>query len=118
MDAIRSITTSITARFPVRDKHLYEPLSGTAVELQSPVVPTFDISSAEHAESLTEDLESVLEAFGTSYKHEIKVYLGYMGPLFVNQILSRYCAVLGPISTMGKFGAVHLAGASLGRSLS
>lgn len=51
----------------------------------------------------------------TTVTKELWVYATYMGPLLVNQGIQRYCIAFAPITAMGQYGSVELAGASLGQ---
>ena len=118
MDSLRRLAEAVAGQTIIAKQQPYVVLDANAVELESPTVPPYDEDSVEDTPMLYGDLEMATKAYGTTYSNEIRVYLGYMAPLLVSQILSRYCTVLGPVSSMGKFGSIHLAGASLGERLS
>ncbi|CAD6565454.1 MAG: hypothetical protein CYPHOPRED_005629 [Cyphobasidiales sp. Tagirdzhanova-0007] len=113
MDSLRRLAEAVAGQTIIAKQQPYVVLDANAVELESPTVPPYDEDSVEDTPMLYGDLEMATKAYGTTYSNEIRVYLGYMAPLLVSQILSRYCTVLGPVSSMGKFGSIHLAGASL-----
>lgn len=52
----------------------------------------------------------------TTYRAETWVLVGFTTPLFLNMLIQRWSTVLGPITAMGQYGPVQLAGAALGKS--
>lgn len=82
---------------------------------QGPAEESSD-ESAAFFESGAVNGQTKLDIKPTTYRHEFRVYAGYMIPLFCQQCIQRYSAVMGPVSAMGKYGSVALAGASLGES--
>lgn len=52
----------------------------------------------------------------TTYRAETWVLVGFTTPLFLNMLIQRWSTVLGPITAMGQYGPVQLAGAALGGS--
>ncbi|CAD6565455.1 MAG: hypothetical protein CYPHOPRED_005630 [Cyphobasidiales sp. Tagirdzhanova-0007] len=107
---LKRIPEAVAAHIPVPNQQSYVALDANAVETESSDVPSHSENSPEDAALLHEDREIATELSSTTYKNEVLIYLGYMAPLLVNQILSRYCTVLGPVSCMGKFGSVQLPG--------
>ena len=111
---LKRIPEAVAAHIPVPNQQSYVALDANAVETESSDVPSHSENSPEDAALLHEDREIATELSSTTYKNEVLIYLGYMAPLLVNQILSRYCTVLGPVSCMGKFGSVQLPGGCVG----
>jgi len=102
---------------------LYDRLASSRGDHPNDASPTYSLVSlvshdADEADTSLEQPDQVkLDVVRpTTYGREFQVYAGYMLPLFFQQAVQRYSAVMGPVAAMGKYGPVALAGASLGNT--
>ncbi|KAK9900739.1 mate-domain-containing protein [Cystobasidium minutum MCA 4210] len=101
-----------------------------AVSLSLPTIDKEVKHEGDHAEDSLEGLDeeiallegNELRSHKTGLAHvdgdatwqrEVWGFIGYMIPIFGNQLLWRYFSILGPVTQMGKNGSLALAGGAL-----